>query len=344
MDIYLPKTINQAALVVVAVAVAAAVGLTALLHPTLNVDANEAVYQALTNQLIFLAVFAVFIERTVETYLIATGVHDDRVIDELTNTEYRYRPIGPIALTAGVVLSAAVALAGVRLLDPAIGHESASCLARVTSTPPIASETEAAQACGRFLLGSVDIILTIGLLAGGSTLLHSVIELIPTLTGRLNNAIKGIPAPTRGAKRKVLLESLKSVENMRVEIAARSLLATRTPQHNIRIVRGAGSSGTLHFSNATTSLQFPVVWDPKNRISPAVLPGCSRTIMATKKRPAIHLPGATLHGQPNNNIFIHRGRNETWSDGCFVLDDSDMASLLAAIPEENAFNITVEVT
>lgn len=321
MENFIPRTPNRVAAAIIVISLAAAIGIAfGQTPPTMDVEPDEVLYQGLLAQLVFMAVIAVFVERANETFLIATGLHDDRVIDELTNTEYRYLPIGPYALTAGAVLSAALAAAGVRLLEPVIGYSEQVSL-----------------------IAAVDVVLTTGLLAGGSTLLHSVINLIPTFSGRVSDLIKGIPATGRVAKTKVLLESREALEKARESIANRAILSASSPQHTIRIERGAGSSGTLYLTNASTSLQFPVVWDPDNRISPATLPRCSRTTMATKQRPGIHMPGATLHGSPNNEIFIHRGRGESWSDGCFILDDDDMASLLAAIPEENAFNITVQV-
>lgn len=342
MNRLIPKIVSPLALALVAGSVGLAIVLFGLLRPEvafieLQPDADGSIptrFDVLVDQVIFMAVIALFIERAVQTYLVATGIHDDRVIDKETNTEYRFRPIGPYALTVGAVVSSLVALSGIRLLETVIDYSGSTCTGTFM---------EGWNSCGSFLIGSTDIILTVGLLAAGSAVLHEIVSLIPTMTGRVKNFVAGTPNLPSLPKAKVLLGSVDGLDHIREAVAFQTVAKKSAAQHTIRIDRGSGSTGVLYFHDATQKMDFPCRWDPNNRISPGAFPRCSRTMMATKNRPAIHMPGATLHGRPNNNIFIHRGRDESWSDGCFVLDDDHMSQLLAAIPDADAFNITITV-
>ncbi len=335
---FFPPIVSPVALGIVAVALAAAVGLYAWVQPTvtyLNGDAggrlpNDATIAALIDQLTFMTVIALFIERAVETYLVASGLHEDRVIDSHSRTEYRFRPIAPYAMTVGVVLSALVVLAGVRLLDVAVDY-------RPDAPGKIVGDVTT------FLIGAADIILSVGLLAAGATVLHGIVNLIPELTRRAQGFVTGTDLSGRTARTKVLVGSAAELEQMRHAVTAQSRAFRTAAQHRIRIDRGPGSTGVLYLEDGAQTMDFPCRWDPYNRIAAGTFPRSTRTDEPAQKQAGIHIPGTRLNGQGNDRIYIAAEGSNLHGSGSFLLDPADLAQLLAAIPDVNAFNITVTV-
>ncbi len=92
-------------------------------------------------------------------------------------------------------------------------------------------------------------------------------------------------------------------------------------------------------------------WDAKNRIPGGTYADCSKTRMATKTdsvtgeaRPGIFLPSAVAPDTGKATIFIHEGKDPSWSDGCLVIERAQMMRLWNAIQPADARNVTVEVT
>lgn len=93
-----------------------------------------------------------------------------------------------------------------------------------------------------------------------------------------------------------------------------------------------------------------MLWDPDVKIASGTYVKCSKTHMKSKKdsvtgelRPGIYLPDAVVPGTDNHSIFIHEGKDASWSDGCIVLDRDRMLAMWNEIIPSDGMNITVKV-
>jgi hypothetical protein len=121
------------------------------------------------------------------------------------------------------------------------------------------------------------------------------------------------------------------------------------------VVTRTGKTGRLTFSANEVSVDAICWWDPEVVID-ANPNGYAAwaTYMATKKdsethkpRPAIWLGNAVPYAngkKKSNAIFIHEGRNATWSDGCIVADRAEVLKIWNAIVPQKTANILVKVT
>jgi|GEM_PF-1397959 len=115
--------------------------------------------------------------------------------------------------------------------------------------------------------------------------------------------------------------------------------------YTIEVIRGA-EDGRLTFTHGTVSVDTTCWWKLDNAIAAKTYTGCSATTMATKKnssggpREAVYLPDAQTG---KNGIFIHYGKNASWSDGCIVLVEAEMLKIYNAIAPKNGANVTVVV-
>ena len=119
----------------------------------------------------------------------------------------------------------------------------------------------------------------------------------------------------------------------------------------IQIRRGT-DSGTLTFENAGTSVNTPCWWDPEVKVDPGTYTGYA-TRMASKtdgrdglNREAIwlgqHVP-VNGNSRTSNEIFIHKGKNAGWSDGCIVCDSDEVLRIWDAVEPKEQGVITVNV-
>jgi len=258
---------------------------------------------AILGRLQQMLLFAVAIERSVEVYL---SLSDQNGPDRHDPGEAGVRPgaAAPAALAA-LVLGLALALVGMRLLDT------------VGTVQPDASWIVGA------IWGGVDVLVSAGLMAGGSALVHEMAELI------------------RGG----LLRA-----NRTMSPAGAALAASLAPTFTVTVERTAADRGRLRFEHGGVRVDAPAFWDPQKRIAAGNYRGCSKTRMATKtdsvtgeQRPAIFLPTAVAPDTGNNTIFIHEGSDPGWSDGCIVLPRDDMMRMWNAVHPPDARNVTVEV-
>lgn len=115
--------------------------------------------------------------------------------------------------------------------------------------------------------------------------------------------------------------------------------------YTISVKRGA-RDGELTFVHGTLVISTTCWWEASNKIPAGTYSGCSATTMATKRnsangaREGVFIPGVPGHSQ----IFIHMGTGPAWSDGCIVIDESEMLRIYGAITPKNAQNVTVEIT
>lgn len=129
-------------------------------------------------------------------------------------------------------------------------------------------------------------------------------------------------------------------------------------QYKIEVIRGE-KSGVLKFQSGGVSVSTTCWWDPKVRIDSGTYKGCSATWMANKtdgrtvppwgkpgqkRREAIFLgKGVPVNGRTSDDIFIHRGVDASWSDGCIVALKDEIWKIWDAIKEKDARNVTVIV-
>lgn len=128
--------------------------------------------------------------------------------------------------------------------------------------------------------------------------------------------------------------------------------------YTIEVIRNS-KSGTLKFEGNGVNVATTCWWDPNVKIDAKTYAGCSATWMSNKTdgrvvcpwdsqkrklREAIFLGrGVPVNGRTSNEIFIHKGLDASWSDGCIVAQDNKVWKIWNAIVEKDAANITVIV-
>ena len=133
--------------------------------------------------------------------------------------------------------------------------------------------------------------------------------------------------------------------------------------YEIKVVRGE-NQGTLSFSSGSISVNTPCWWDPAVKVVAGTYSGYA-TWMADKidagsppdnkpcpwknnqkRRIGIYLGkgvpvvNRTRH---SDDIFIHKGTDAGWSDGCIVADSGEVLKIWGAITPKDSMNITVIV-
>lgn len=270
---------------------------------------------ALMARLAAMAVVAALIERSVEVYLNAADRNGDSRFGER-----QARSDAPSArqsaAVAAMVLGLLVSLSGLGVLGAMFTLD-----ARSSSLPLWASAV---------LFRGADVVVSGGLMAGGAALFH---ELAETIRGGLRTlSLKAGPTPTATT----------------MLTAPAATAAARTWRIEVR--RDRPDSGTLSFSGNGLGLVTTCWWAADKRIAAGVYTQASKTRMASKpdsvtgeRRPAIFLPTALAPDTGNATIFIHEGKDPSWSDGCLVIERDRMLQLWHALPAMDAHDITVEV-
>lgn len=113
--------------------------------------------------------------------------------------------------------------------------------------------------------------------------------------------------------------------------------------YTITVERGK-ATGTLTYAGSVT-VTARCWWDLMKKIPAATYTGCSATTMSTKKnsrggpREAVYFPEVPGF----RGIFIHMGTSAKWSDGCIVINETDMLKIYNDIDPKNGRNVTVTV-
>lgn len=259
----------------------------------------------------YMFVFAVLIERSVEVYLNATDQNGD---NRFAPSYQRTGKDGTRAATiATIVLSLLVALVGVRLLS-------------TLGVPTTGTDGMQIKGFALILWVGVDVVISAGLMAGGSALFHEVAEILKGGFGSLGNRFKAADG-----------------EDLRAEREVRG-------SYTVTITRTGNDTGTLQFSSGGVNLNEICYWDPAVKITAGTYTQCSKTRMQTKRdsvtgelRPGIYLPTAIAPDTGNYSIFIHEGKDASWSDGCIVLDRSRMMEMWNEISPKDGRNLSVRV-
>ncbi len=127
----------------------------------------------------------------------------------------------------------------------------------------------------------------------------------------------------------------------------------------IKVVR-SGDRGRLTFSNGATTVDTECWWDPGVVVDAGTYTGYATRMSKKKdgrdgaKREGIWFGGpagaAKGSGIPVNGnarkakeIFIHKGKNASWSDGCIVCRESDVLRIWDAIAPKEQANVDIEI-
>ena len=121
--------------------------------------------------------------------------------------------------------------------------------------------------------------------------------------------------------------------------------------YTIDILRN-GSDGTLSYKNGTINISTTCWWDPDVVIDAGTYTGYA-TRMANKtdgtdggNREGIWLGKGVPYnsgGGKSNGIFIHKGKDASWSDGCIVCSAALVYQIWSSIHPKETANITVTV-
>lgn len=169
------------------------------------------------------------------------------------------------------------------------------------------------------------------------------------LLEQVADAAAGLPTRPPVSRAHFTFDSEGNVSSASFEFATDRPDA-RAAAYEIKVVRSGTDKGRLTFSGGGVSVDEVCWWDPDRKIAIGTYAQCSATRMATKtdsvtgeKRPGIFLPTAVAPDTGKHTIFIHEGKDPSWSDGCIVLPRDQMMKMWDVI-EKDARNVTVKVT
>ena len=113
------------------------------------------------------------------------------------------------------------------------------------------------------------------------------------------------------------------------------------------------NTGTLTFSHGTVNVSTTCWWDTAVKIDAGTYTGYA-TRMANKndgfgggKRQGIWLGSSVPYnnGTANSNqMFIHKGTNASWSDGCIVIAENKLMEIWNTINPKETANVTVTIS
>lgn len=121
--------------------------------------------------------------------------------------------------------------------------------------------------------------------------------------------------------------------------------------YEIKVVRKT-NKGKLSFEHGAVKVDTACWWDPAVKIDAGTYAGYA-TRMASKndgrngkKREAIWL-GTDVpvnnNTRKSDEIFIHKGLNASWSDGCIVCHENEVLKIWDAVNPKEQNNITVKI-
>ncbi len=267
-------------------------------------------------------ILTILIERSTQGYLNATDQDGKTIQDPISGALVQTNAKQP-SMVAALVLSVLVAISGVRIIETVV------------------TLNVGADMLKSIVWNGIDIIVSAGMMAGGSELFHQAAE---ALSGGLKRLRVSISGPTADGNRPLRGEGL--VLNPGASLTTYAA-ATAVPKPNfsieIRRPSAPAQQGTLKFSHEGTTIEAPCWWDKDNRIDAGTYLQCSKAFMTTSGLPAIYLPDAISKATGAKTIFIHRGESELNSLGCFAVKTSQFEVLWPLLQPMNGRNITVTI-
>ena len=117
--------------------------------------------------------------------------------------------------------------------------------------------------------------------------------------------------------------------------------------YSINIKRSV-KGGDLTFSAAGKTITTKCYWNLNKKIPAGTYLNCSATTMARKinskgnPREAVFIPGV----KGFSGIFIHMGKPpyEKWSEGCIVIEESQIIDIYQSISPKDGHNVKVVIT
>jgi len=279
-----------------------------------------------------LFIVAVLIERSVETYLNVTGQNGQVVFDQANETYVKVSSASKEAQTAALVLSVLVAMCGLRILESVVDLKGSATLLQEA------------------VWNGVDIIVSAGLMAGGSELFHKLASVITTGLDRIRDNVgsaQGEALRTRAAH-PLAAFGAQATTGADGQAGAANLAALSAPIRNYTITierpkDPQAEQGILRFVDGGMQIVTQCWWDKNNRIDPSSYARCSKTHMARLGIPAIYLPDAVSKVTGEKAIFLHHGSSPQNSLGCLAVSKADFDVLWAHITPQNAQNVTVVI-
>ncbi len=265
-------------------------------------------------------VLSVLIERSVETYLNVTKQNGEEAVDPQSGSVVKVSDAKKAAMQAALVLSALVALAGVRIIETLVTLDAGA--------GPFKSA----------VWHGIDILISAGLMAGGADLFHKVAQLISDGLTRMRSGLR-VQAPQAflSANQSLMEHSLD-----RNALLA-SVLVAKT--YSIVVVRPAAPAeeGALEFKDGALTINAKCWWDKNNRILANTYLRSSKTYMATLGIEGIYLPDAVSQVTGAKEIFLHRGSSPDNSNGCIAVEEVAFNAIWNQISPLNGRNVTVVV-
>ena len=113
-------------------------------------------------------------------------------------------------------------------------------------------------------------------------------------------------------------------------------------------IKRSVKDGDLTFSMPGKILTTKCYWDLDNKIPAGTYLNCSATTMFRKKnsagkpREAVFIPGVEGY----SGIFIHMGKPpyDAWSDGCIVIEESEIIEIYKLISPKDGHNVEVIIS
>lgn len=284
-------------------------------------EMNETGLAAFWARFQVLFILSVLIERSVETYLKATEQDGTEFYDAGNDVTIKTKDATQAAMVAALVLSVLVAAVGARIISPLV------------------QLSDSVSVWKSIVWNGVDIMVSAGLMAGGSDLFHKVAGVIVGGLDQLKSGMRGRVG--RGPSQKLDPVTYQTM------FAGRAISPATAKTFTISVSRpkaDTASEGTLSFVDGGFAVTAKCWWDTGNRIDAGTYTRCSKTHMGTYGYKAVYLPDAVSKVTGAKEIFIHHGTGPGNSLGCIAVDTPQFEKLWARLSPEDGFNITVIIS
>ena len=269
-------------------------------------------------------VFAVLIERSVETYLNVSGQNGTRqvVVGEGSSRTVQKRNAQQPAMVAALILGVLAAVCGLRLLETLVSQDQEAPLIQAA------------------IWHGVDVIVSAGLLAGGSDLFHRVAQVLTGGLTRLRGYVGGV-VPQVPESNYVSITQPGRTETMMAAIPEGDL------KHEVFVHRAKGDdveTGVLRYSSGGVLIEAACRWSRFDRIEAGMYARCSRTHIPRLGGDTIYLPDAISRTSGERQIYLVSSNSPAGNSGCISINAAEFQALCEAVRYYRAGNIKVIVT